>query len=325
VSALAWSWRNALHGVVLALPATVVCASDPHAGFALAVGVIPAAALGVTPTRGARFAVVPVGAIAGGSMLLGSLVAPFPTLAVIAIAALAFGVTMANARSAGRLAPIAAALGPALFGAGLSETSAAAGLTVGALLLAGSVYAWLVSLAWPERSAPPRPPRPRVPRAFALQYGTQLALVGAITVAAGFALGVDHPGWACTAALLISRPDPRALRARGYQRSIVVLLGATLACAVALLHPADAVLAALVFFTVALATALAGSRWYVLPFFTTLIVISMLIAGDDMRPAHWFVERVVLTVLGAAVALAAGWIVPAIARQVRSGRGDAAP
>lgn len=318
-----WSGRGAVHGIILAVPATVVSLVDPGAGFALAVGVIPAAAVGLGATRRARFAVVPVGAIAGVSMFLGSLVAPFPVLAVIVIAALAFGVTLAAANPARRLVPIAAALGPALFGAGLSEASPTAGITVGLLLLGGSVYAWLVSLPWPPRPAPPRPARPPMPRGFALQYGTQLALVGAITVAAGFALGADHPGWACTAALLISRPDPQLLRARGYQRSIVVFLGATLACAIALLHPTDAVLAALAFIAVVVATTTAGSRWYILPFFTTLIVISMLILGEDLRPAHWFVERVVLTLLGAAVALAAGWVVPAVAARLRPRRGAA--
>ena len=63
-SAVAWSWRNALHGAVLGLPAGAAMLSDPQIGLALAVGVLPAAGLGVTSSRRQRAMSLVVGVIA---------------------------------------------------------------------------------------------------------------------------------------------------------------------------------------------------------------------------------------------------------------------
>jgi hypothetical protein len=38
--------------------------------------------------------------------------------------------------------------------------------------------------------------------------------------------------------------------------------------------------------------------------FSTSIVLSMLLLGETESPEHWFVERIVLTVLGVALAAA---------------------
>ncbi|ROS75465.1 FUSC family protein [Cellulomonas sp. PhB143] len=311
--AIAWSWRGAALGLAYAVPGAVATALDPATGLALAVGVLPAAALGLRGPRRRRALVVLVGALAGLSMILGSLVAGTPVLAVATIFVLCVLAALATARPARRLAPLVLALGLPLVGAGLSETPSAA---VGAalLLLAGSVYAWLVSLLWPESAAPPRAPRPVPSRALMLRYGIQIGAAGAAAAALGLAAGIDHPGWACTAALLVSRPRVDLLRSRGVGRAASVLVGALVACTVGALDPGPLVVALVATAAIVCATATSGSRWYVLPAFTTAVVLSMLVARDEAGVQHWFVERVGETLVGVALALAAAWVAGRVGR-----------
>ncbi|BDV30137.1 FUSC family protein [Microbacterium terricola] len=312
---IAWSWRNAAYGAVLALPAAVVSLAAPSAGVALAVGVLPAAALGLRSTRAERRLVVLIGGVAGLSLFIGSLVAPWPALAVLTVFALCVGVALLTADPARRLAPLVLMLGLPLFGAGLSSSSWTGALSGGLLILAGSVYAWLVSLAWPPAASVARPPRSAAPRSAMLAYGVQIGLAGAVAAACGFALGVDHPGWACTAALLVSRPDRRQLDARGWGRAFSVIGGALVACLIALANPSNAAIAVLAFAVIAIGTGTSGSRWYVFPFFSTVLVLSLLLLDDTEPAAHWFLERVGMTLLGIALALLAAWAVPAVARR----------
>jgi uncharacterized membrane protein YccC len=74
------------------------------------------------------------------------------------------------------------------------------------------------------------------------------------------------------------------------------------------------VLAVLLLAAIGGAAATAGSRRYVTPFFSTLLVLSLLAASDDRAPRHWLVERVGETVLGVALAAGAAWL----AARVRS-------
>lgn len=321
-SALAWSARNALHGAILGLPAGVAMLSDPNVALALAVGVLPAAALGVSNSRRQRTAGLLVGGIAAASLFVGSVIAGTPVLAVCTILVLCIVVAQLSAGRSSRLSRPVLVLGLPLIGAGLSLSTVSAGLAAAGLVVLGSVFAFCVSLAWPDRpAASPARAMPRgAPRPAMLVYGIQIGLAGAIGAATGFALGVDHPGWACAAALLVSRPEHSALVARGWGRALSVIAGALLSCGVAVLDPAPVVLAVLVVAVLTVGTALAGSRWYVFPFFSTFLVISMLLLDDDTTAAHWFVERVGLTLLGVALALAAALVVPRLARPLLARR-----
>ncbi len=317
MAALAWSWRNALHGAVIGLPAGIATLSDPQIGLALAVGVLPAAGLGVSSTRRQRAMSLVVGGIAAISVVLGSAVTRSPALAVLVVFALCVVVAVLAADRSRHLATPVLVLGVPLLGVGLSFPSVATGLAGAGLILAGSLYAFLVSLVWPDSSSGPRPSPPPTTRSAMLVYGIQIGLAGAIGAAIGFALGVDHPGWACTAALMVSRPNHAMLITRGWGRPVAVVVGALLAIAVAALHPLPAVSAILLVVILTLGTGTAGSRWYVFPLFSTFIVLSLLLLEDSGTPAHWFVERVGMTLVGVALALAAAAIVPRVARRVR--------
>ncbi|MGW4931254.1 FUSC family protein [Agromyces sp. NPDC004153] len=320
--AIAWSWRNVAHGVMLALPAVVASVFDPSLGLPLAVGVLPAAALGLRSTRRQRALVNLVGVVAGAAIFLGSLVAQRPVLAVAMVFLLCVAVAVMTADPSRRLAQLMLMLGLPLYGAGLSESSWAAGLAAGLLMVGGSVYGWLVSLAWPEVERAPRPARVPASRTMMLAYGVQIGLAGAAGAALGFAFGVDHPGWACTAALLVSRPDRRQLDARGWGRAASVVLGAVVACTIAALSPSNLAIAVLVLAALAVGSGTSGSRWYVFPFFSTVLVLSMLLLDESESAAHWFLERVALTLLGVALALLAAWVVPPVAQRALSAAAD---
>ena len=68
--AIAWRWSAALPGALFAIPAAIVTLRDPSVGLALAYGAVPAAAVGITPTRRSRHVIVVVGACIGLSLVL---------------------------------------------------------------------------------------------------------------------------------------------------------------------------------------------------------------------------------------------------------------
>ena len=115
---LAWDWSAAALGAISALPAAVVVLGDRSRGLALAVGVLPAAIVGILPTRRARLALVVVGVCTGVPMFIGGLLAGVPVLAVAAIAALGVGSALLAARF--RLGRIAMTLSLPMVGVGLS-------------------------------------------------------------------------------------------------------------------------------------------------------------------------------------------------------------
>ena len=78
----------------------------------------------------------------------------------------------------------------------------------------------------------------------------------------------------------------------------------------------------LVLLTLAAGSGTSGSRWYVFPFFSTVLVLSMLLLDESESAAHWFLERVALTLLGVALALLAAWVVPPVAQRALSAAAD---
>jgi len=301
-----WSWRGAVHGVLLALPATVLTARDAERGIALFVGVLCVAALGIRPARRQRLLSVVAGTIAAASIFLGSCVAGHHVLAVLAL--FAVGVVAAVASRRIRFGPLVLMLGPALFAAGLSEDGATVGLGAAGLILLGSVYGWLVSLPWPDEPAPtPMPARSTTELGA---YGIRLGLTGALAVSVGYLLDFDHPGWPGVAALMVSRPGPDLTRSRAVGRALSVVVGAGLAIGLVATDPTDVVLASSAAAAIVLLCATAGSRWYITAGFTTFVVLSMLDLRDPSSGAWWFTERVVGTLIGVAIAVALATMSP---------------
>ena len=231
--ALRWNWSDALLGALCALPAAAVTLNDVSRGLAFAIGVLPALIVGVQPTRRRRALVIVVGSLIGASIVVGSVLAHQPWLAVLGIFLLAVGAAdLAGRRPVGRLLMT---LGLPLVAVGFSYTDLAEACGLAAVMALGSVYACLVSLAWPE--GPVGPARPVAP--LRRDYGIRLGVAAAIAAAVGFALDFDHVGWACAAALLVMRPSAEMTQQRSVGRLAAVTAAFTTFFAISLLIYAD--------------------------------------------------------------------------------------
>ncbi len=312
---IGWSWEDAGLGAAYALPAAIVGLHDPTQGIALSIGVLPAAIVGLAPRRKGRLAVVALGVLTGLPMFLGGALAQAPVLAVAAIAALAIAAVAFARRSP--IGGIAMVLSLPMVGVGLSYDDLGEAAGLGALMVAGSTFACLISMLWPERpdAGRSRPPAASPP----LGYGVRLGAAGASAAAIGFLLDLDHVGWATAAALLVMRPVAEMQKLRSVGRIAAVVVGALSAVLLLHLDPANAVLALAILATIAGAAATHGSRWYVTPAFTTFLVLLLLLNGNPEETATRFGERTLETLLGVGLAYLFGLLLPAVLTSTRDG------
>ena len=314
---VAWSWPAAARGLTFAVPAFAVTVVDVPTGLAATLGAVPAAAMPMAARRSQRVAATVVGVLAGVSMLTGAVLASGGVwLAVVGVFVYALlGALLAARRPAGRYV---LALSVPLVGAGFSygdDVRTAAGLAVAFLL--GATYCWLVSLPWPERPAPAAAEQPLAPVRVMADYGVRLGLAGATCTAVGFALDLEHIGWAVIAALMVMRPDPDAQLLRSAGRAGSVTAGALAAVAVIEIGPPDEVLAVIAALALAGMAATVGSRWYVAPGFTTFLVFLMLLYGNQDQASSRVLERVLETLFGIGVAYVFGILVPRVRHRFR--------
>jgi Fusaric acid resistance protein-like len=299
-------------GGVCAVPAaSVVAFGDPKKGLAWAIGVLPAAVIGVLPTRRDRVKTVFVGVLFAVFMIVGSVLAQNEVLAIVGMFALPFAAAMLAAERPFGL--IALTLCAPLAAVGLSYTDVSETIGIGLLIVGGSALAAAVTcLLWPETTVAAKSRRELLSKRQALDYGIRLGLAAAVATGIGFAIHTDHVGWAAGAALFVMRPLRDMQELRSWGRVVSVFLGALAAVTLLHFHPADLVLAAITLATLVGVAATNGSRWYVTPFFTTFLVIQLLLVSDySAAAAHWrFWERVGLTVLGVTLAYLFGLLLP---------------
>jgi hypothetical protein len=93
--------------------------------MALAVGVLPAAIVGLAPKRRGRLAVVALGVLTGIPVLVGAVLTGIPVLAVATIGLLGIATALLAARS--RIGAIAMTLSLPMVGVGLSYASGSIG------------------------------------------------------------------------------------------------------------------------------------------------------------------------------------------------------
>jgi uncharacterized membrane protein YccC len=121
----------------------------------------------------------------------------------------------------------------------------------------------------------------------------------------------DHVGWAAGAALLVLRPSEQALRLRSIGRPVSVCVGAVAAIGLAALDVPRWTLGIGVVLVIVAATAMARSRWYVTPAFTTFLVFLLLISADLGQAPGPVLGTSGETVLGVTIACVFGLLVPA--------------
>ena len=309
---LTWTWSNAVRCGLCTLPAAlIVLTGDPTRGLAWAVGILPAAVIGLAPRRKARLRLVSVGVLFGLSILLGSLLVQTSVTAVVGICAVAFGAAILASRRAFGL--VAMSLCAPVAAVGLSYPDIARALGLGAIMLGGSVFAYAVSLLYPEWTPEASAGAPQLlPSAAAARYGIRLGLAASTATAIGIAVHTDHVGWAPAAALFVMRPTKEMQELRSVGRVVSVVLGGLVAIAFLRLTPSTELVALLAVFAIAGAAGTRGSRWYVTPFFTTSLVLVMLLYDNPtVANEQWrFAERVDETVLGVGLAYLFGLVLP---------------
>jgi hypothetical protein len=305
--------------VVLAVPATVVATSDVAAAAVLALGLAPAACVPLPASRRARVRPAMLGVWSAASLLVGAVLALWPPLAVVGV--FVFAVAASRAAVGHPFGALALSLCLPLVGVGLSFSDLRTAAALAAAMVVGSGYAFAVSLAWPARKAPPREPETPYASpgaAVLVPFGYRAGIAAAICAAVGFALDLEHVGWATGAALLVMRPVREVQEARSVGRVVDVVLGAAAAIALITADLPGWVVAAAVGAAVVGLTATAGSRWYVMPAFTTFLVFLLMLAASPEQAQSRFWERLLETLFGVGVAVAVGLLAPAWARS----RGD---
>ena len=247
------------------------------------------------------------------SLFLGGALAHLGTVATaLALVAVVLGAAVAaSGRAWGRLLLVLAA---PLTAAGLSYDDWGTSLGAALLLTAGAAYAWLVSLLWPAHAAgataagrPPAAGGDGPLRAVARDRCRRRLPAGVEGSASTTRGGRRRPAcssrdrmpgcsgpapWAASLSVAASAPSRRW---RSSQPTCPAL-----------------VLAALAALALVTAAATRGSRWYVTSAFTTFLVFLMLLRGQEEQAAQQVGERVGETLVGAALAVLFGIVVPAL-------------
>jgi Fusaric acid resistance protein-like len=316
-----WSWPAALRCALCTLPAAlVVLGGDPSKGLAWAVGILPAAIVGLAPTRRARLRLVLIGALFGVSVLIGSALVQTTVTTVVGIFVVGYASAILASRSA--LGFVALTLCAPVAAIGLSYSDVGEAVWLSLIMFSGSVFSCAVFMLWPESPAPPGTPQPLLPRTRAREYGVCLGLAAATAAGIGIAIRTDHIGWAPAAALLVMRPSAEMQRVRSVGRIVSVVLGALAAVVFLRTSPAVGWYAVVAVAALAGAGGTRGSRWYVTATFTTFLVLLMLLYADpSVANEQWRVaERVGETALGVGLAYLFGVCVPAALGHYRTQR-----
>jgi hypothetical protein len=308
---MAWSWSSALFGALCAvIPAIVIATGDPKKGLALGVGALPAVGIGVQPERRKRLGMIALGVLFGAFLILGSLLTRSHWVAVLGMFAVPLGASVLASRRP--LGLVALMLAAPLIAVGLSYDDLGEAISIGGLLVLGSLAATLIALAWPGRPPLERTQPILMSQAKAVRYGTRLGLAAACAAAISYASGTDHPGWAPAAVLFIMRPQKEMQQLRSCGRVLSVFVGGLIGAWLLSLDPAYGVLGLSLVVALACSAATRGSRWYVSPLFSTFLVILMLLVSNySAATAHWrLAERFGWTVVGAALAYLFGLLLP---------------
>lgn len=308
---LHWSTRDAVFGMLVAsVPILLILSGHVEQGLATLIGGLPAAIVGVLPTRKARLKTVFIGIILGVCLMIGSFLAQWWWLAIIGIGLLAIIAARAATRS--QFGMIVLTLCLPLVGIGMSYPGFQNSFKVALLIMIGSFVAYAWSLCFKPYKAPSSSQSDLLNENIALSYGIRVGLAASVGAALGFMFHVEHIGWIVGATLLVIRPleDLQKLRSAG--RIISVIGGALLASVLLSFHLSVWVVAIVAASALVLAAALHTSRWYITPAFTTFLVFWVLLYDEAtlINIDRRFIERVLETFVGVALAYVFGLLLP---------------
>ena len=314
---LSWDRREAARGALCCAPAAVLMlAGSTSLGAFAAIGALPVALAGVPPVRRDRLRLLVVGVVFAVAYVAGSAVHSRAVPAVALATGFAAASVVVTARTPRLRGPVGIAVPAYVLGMNVSP---GAGLALGAVFFGATAWSVLVAWCWTVRTAPPPVvPPPAVTTTPVPLYAALYAAAIAIGLVIGYGGGFDHVGWVAGAAALIMRPEPELSSRRAVGRALATYLGVTIAAVLSTRGLGDVAFAVVVVAAVAVAVGTRGSRWYVTPAFTGLVVL--LLAGVSGTASFHvtFAERIVETTVGAALALLFGTLLPrSLARRER--------
>lgn len=317
---IVWSWRDARFGAVItAIPFVVIIAGHVEAGLPLLIGSLPAALIGLLPTRAQRRKLVVMGILFGIFLMLGSFMAQWVWIAIPGMFLLAFGSSLlASSRQFGM---IALTLCVPMAGVGLSYGGLENSVLLAVIIIVGSIVAYGWSLCFKEHEPPVITRQENILMMSRMQsrnYGIRLGLAATLATATGFVLGVEHIGWIAGATLFVMRPDKEVQKLRSVGRAVSVFIGAFIASWLLTLSLQPLLVAILSAGALIIASATHASRWYITPAFTTFLVFWVLLYGDATTASieNRFNERVLGALLGIALAYLFGIVVPILASRL---------
>lgn len=312
---ISWDWAEAGRGVLCTLPgAAILLGVDVSLGMIFALGTLPVAMLGVPASRDRRPRLGLIGLAFAIAYSLGSILGLDEAVAIAGLTVLAYvGVVVGFRNAAARLLP--ALVLPAI-ALGMNHP-APSGFAAAGVMLAGSVWATLVTWAWPvghasavSNSRPAPPPDPARARRAARIYALLFAAAAGIGLALGYVLEFGHIAWTAAAAMFIMRPDASLLASRALGRTAATFAGVIAAGLIIRHGPTEIAIAIITVGAVSAMIAVHTSRWYVSSAGSGLVVLLVSgVAGADAF-AVGFRDRLVETALGAGLALTFGLIVP---------------
>lgn len=177
---IAWHPRVALLGAVATVPAALIIATGRvSSGLGFAIGVLPAALIGVAPTIRQRARVIVAGALFGAFLVIGSLVGHNDAVAVVAMFALPVLAALLAARRP--IGNVVLSLGLPLTAVGLSFGDVGDAVGAAIAIVLGSAFSFALSCftrVWPQSAPQPRRAAGLLQSERALAYGISLSLAG---------------------------------------------------------------------------------------------------------------------------------------------------
>ncbi len=317
-----WNWRDAGFGTVIAAGAIgVIVTGHVEIGLPMLLGSLPAAVIGLLPTRVQRRNLVILGLLFGSFLMLGSFIAQWAWIAIPGMFLLAFGGSILTSKR--RFGMIMLYLCVPVAGIGLSYKGLANSIDIGLLLIIGSIIAYAWSLCFKEyKLSSPRAETPLMSYPQARDYGIRLGLTAAISTAIGFALGFDHIGWIVGAALFVMRPSEDVHKSRSIWRIISVFIGASAASVLLILDLQPLIVGALAGGALITASATHTSRRYITPTFSTFLVFWLLLYNEPTPEniTYRFSERILETLIGVGSAYLFGIAIPKLIARLKQGQ-----
>lgn len=319
----AFSNKDGLHAALAVIPSVImILAGNVVGGLAFAIGTLPTSQLGIAPKRKQRVIFSILGCLFGVGILIGSFIAKLDS--IWAVAAVFFVVSFVSAVIASRRpvgAILLALVLPAMsVGFGFDLQTA---VKLFVVFVLGSLWSGLVTLFWPQED---RPANNDGMKAFVADkpkfYGVMLGLAAATAIVAGYHLSPQFVGWTATATLLIMRPLTDMVRTRGFWRALATVLGGIFAVITIQMHLPYIVTAALVLGIMVLIIGTSKSGWWLMPFGTAFFILSISLVGETdlsiIKVTGW--QRIADNVLGAAIAIFYGLILPTILQRIHTAR-----